>query len=41
MRVAICCADRELPIFGFLAVVGGLLGAVFNEINQKLSVQTH
>ena len=28
----------ELPVFGFLAVVGGLLGAIFNEINQKLSV---
>jgi chloride channel 7 len=28
----------ELPIFAGLAVVGGLLGAVFNEINFKLSV---
>lgn len=28
----------ELPIFAGLAVIGGLLGAVFNEINFKLSV---
>ena len=28
----------ELPIFGVLAVIGGLLGALFNEINFKLSV---
>lgn len=28
----------ELPIFAGLAVIGGLLGALFNEINFKLSV---
>jgi chloride channel 7 len=31
-------ALRELPIFAGLAVVGGLLGALFNQINQALSV---
>ena len=28
----------ELPIFGGLAVLGGFLGALFNHINQQLSV---
>eukprot|EP01048_Picozoa_sp_COSAG05_P021629 COSAG05_NODE_4044_length_1703_cov_1.647756_2_plen_185_part_00 len=28
----------ELPLFGGLAVIGGLLGALFNHINQKLCV---
>ena len=27
----------ELPLFAALAVVGGLVGALFNQINQKLS----